>query len=192
MIGLKGNSLIFRFPDVHQQAAVSVEFQRTLRVPDDGKNYPLPPGLGRFPVCLVDDFPDTVPSSWLERGGVILPMYQSEAMWVWFSSESSPKFHEYPFALKIAAGKINAVTGDRWVDQLDGGPQDYVVVPTQPWLDGYCVAKGVVRQFVAMPLGAGYTAEEQITAKACSPLGFVLRISCGIRMTPPPRSSMWP
>ena len=26
--------------------------------------------------------------------------------------------------------------------------------------------KGVIRQFVAMPLGAGYTAEEQITGKA--------------------------
>jgi hypothetical protein len=39
------------------------------------------------------------------------------------------------------------------------------VVPGQPWLDGFVVARGVVRQFVAMPLGAGYTAEEQITGK---------------------------
>src|SRR5690606_35046512 len=29
-----------------------------------------------------------------------------------------------------------------------------------------CVEKGVIRQFVAMPLGKGYTAEEQITAEA--------------------------
>jgi hypothetical protein len=41
-----------------------------------------------------------------------------------------------------------------------------VVVPEQPWLDGYCVEKGIIRQFVAMPLGAGYTAEEQISGKA--------------------------
>lgn len=27
-----------------------VEFQRTLRIPDDGNEYPLPPGLGSFPI----------------------------------------------------------------------------------------------------------------------------------------------
>jgi hypothetical protein len=40
-----------------------------------------------------------------------------------------------------------------------------VVVPDQPWLDGFCIAKDVVRQFVAMPLGSGYSVEEQITGK---------------------------
>ena len=45
-------------------------------------------------------------------------------------------------------------------------PQDYVVAPKQPWLDGYCVEKGEIRQFVAMPLGRGYSVEEQITGKA--------------------------
>jgi hypothetical protein len=35
----------------------------------------------------------------------------------------------------------------------------------QPWIDGYCIQKGVIRQFVAMPLGSGYSAEEQITGK---------------------------
>ncbi len=41
-----------------------------------------------------------------------------------------------------------------------------MVTPDQPWLDGYCVEKGTIRQFVAMPLGGGYTAEEQITGEA--------------------------
>ena len=45
-------------------------------------------------------------------------------------------------------------------------PQSYVVASHQPWLDGYCVKKGEVRQFVAMPLGSGYSAEEQITGEA--------------------------
>ena len=40
------------------------------------------------------------------------------------------------------------------------------MLPTQPWLDGFAVKKGVIRQFVAMPLGSGYSAEEQITGKA--------------------------
>jgi hypothetical protein len=57
-------------------------------------------------------------------------------------------------------------TGERWQNDLSGTPQDYAVVPTQPWIDGFAVAKGVIRQFVAMPLGSGYSAEEQITGAA--------------------------
>ena len=72
----------------------------------------------------------------------------------------------YPFAVKVATGKICAITGEAWVDHLNRDPQDYVVVPEQPWLDGYCVEKGVIRQFVAMPLGEGYSAEEQLTGAA--------------------------
>ena len=32
------------------QPAVEIDFQRTLRLPDDGQTYPLPPGLGAFPL----------------------------------------------------------------------------------------------------------------------------------------------
>lgn len=42
-------------------------------------------------------------------------------------------------------------------------PQDYLVCPDQPWLDGINVSQGVIRQFVAMPLGRGYTIEAQTT-----------------------------
>jgi hypothetical protein len=41
-----------------------------------------------------------------------------------------------------------------------------MVLPNQPWLDGFSVEKGVVRQFVATTLGQGYTVEEQLTGKA--------------------------
>ena len=68
-------------------------------------------------------------------------------------------------AVKVAAGKVNAVTGEPWSDGLTERPQDYLVVPDQPWLDGFCVEKGLVRQFVATPLGEGYTAEEQLTGR---------------------------
>lgn len=78
MIDLQRDTLVFSFPEVHQEAKLTIDFQRTLRIPDDGKDYPLPPGLDRFPTRLVDDFPDGVPPSWLEHGGVLLPMYQSE------------------------------------------------------------------------------------------------------------------
>lgn len=41
--------------------------------------------------------------------------------------------------------------------------QDYIVAPEQLWLDGIASQDGTVRQFVAMPLGSGYTVEAQIT-----------------------------
>jgi hypothetical protein len=160
MITIENNSLVFRFPPVHAQAELRIDFQRTLRIPDDNREYSLPPGLGSFPLQHVDDYAERVPASWKEHGGVFLPMYQADALWINFQSRG------YPFAVKIAAGKINAVTGSAWENKLSAEPQDYVVVPEQPWLDGFCIAKGKIRQFVAMPLGQGYTAEEQLTGAA--------------------------
>ena len=159
MIELLNDGLEFSFPEVHESARLGIDFKRTLRIPDDDKTYPLPPGLGKFPLQHVDDHADRAPKNWLERGGVMLPMYQADAMWIHFSSG-------YPMAVKIATGKINAISGQFWKDKLNRNPQDYVVATKQRWLDGYCVEKGVIRQFVAMPLGAGVTAEEQVTGKA--------------------------
>ncbi|MDP2345450.1 MAG: hypothetical protein Q8O67_31185 [Deltaproteobacteria bacterium] len=159
MIELKNDGLVVSFPEVHPQATVTIELQRTLRVPDDGCSWPLPPGLGRFPVRHVDDFRNCVPRRWVEHGGVMVPVHQSEALWLHFRSSG------YPIALKVAAGKINAVTGGGFSEGLSRWPQDYVVVPDQPWLDGYCVGQGLVRQFVAVPLGSGLSAEEQITGR---------------------------
>jgi len=164
MIELKDNRLIFTFPEVHPQAGLEISFKRTLRIPDDDNDYPLPPGLGDFPLEHVDDFAENVPAKWIEHGGVMFPMYQSEAMWIDFYSESIAGHEvEYPFAVKVAAGKINAVTGEYWLDGFSRRKQDYLVIPDQPWLDGYCVEEGVIRQFVAMPLGDGYSAEAQIS-----------------------------
>ena len=159
MIELKRNQLIFRFPEVHKDAECRISFQRTLRIPDDNRDYSLPPGLGRFPLNLVDDYRESVPVTWGAHGGVFLPMYQAEALWLDFDGS-------YPMAVKVAAGKINAVTGEGWENELSSGPQDYVVIPDQPWLDGFSVMVGMIRQFVAMPLGEGYTAEEQLTGEA--------------------------
>jgi len=164
MITLEANSLIFRFPEVHEGAKSAIQFQRTLRIPDDGKDYPLPPGLGAFPLRHVEDFADRVPEGWCERAGVMMPLYQAEAMWISFSANWRSR-GSYPCAVKIAAGKINAISGKPWKPELDGSERDYIVVPEQPWLDGFCVAKDVIRQFVAMPLGSGYSVEEQITGK---------------------------
>ena len=40
-----------------------------------------------------------------------------------------------------------------------------MVVPEQPWIDGYNTGKDIVKQFVAAPLGQGYTVEEQLKSK---------------------------
>ena len=50
MIELKENELLLTFPEVHPEAKLSINFQRTLRIPDDGNTYSLPPGLGTFPL----------------------------------------------------------------------------------------------------------------------------------------------
>ena len=47
--------------------SVEVSFQRTLRIPETGL-HPLPPGLGRFPLRRVRDYPETAPAEWLQRG----------------------------------------------------------------------------------------------------------------------------
>jgi hypothetical protein len=160
MVTLKNDKLKFSFPEVHEEATCVIEFQRTLRVPDNDRSYPLPPGLGAFPLLHVEDYTDKLPHEWAKRGGVFLPTYQAEALWIKFKSRG------YPFAVKVAAGKINAVTGEGWSNELHGQPQDYIILPQQKWLDGFYVGDGVVRQFVATPLGKGYSAEEQITGRA--------------------------
>ena len=159
MIELKNHQLVFRFPEVHPDAKCSIGFQRTLRIPDDDRDYPLPPGLGPFPLDHVDDYAGRLTASWRRHGGVLLPMYQAEAMWLNFEGG-------YPMAVKVAAGKIDAVTGKKWSNKLSRKRQNYLVLPDQPWLDGFCVEEGLIRQFVAMPLGEGFTAEEQLTGEA--------------------------
>ena len=133
----------------------AISFQRTLRLPDDGETYPLPPGLGEFPLVPVKTLGKQAPKAWRKDGGVVMPMYQAEALWMFFRGR-------YPIALKVATGSVNAVNGRKWKPGLRRDPQGYVVLPEQPWLDGFCVEKGVVRQFVATQVGDGYTAEEQL------------------------------
>lgn len=140
-----------------QLGDVTISFQRTLRIPDDGQRYPLPPGLGCFPLRRVADYADRVPEGWAEKGGVFLPMYQREAMWL--------SFNGAPRALKVGVGKVCAIRGERWREGLTAKPQSYVVTGTQPWLDGIASGKGTIRQFVAMPLGMGYTVEAQVTGE---------------------------
>jgi hypothetical protein len=147
---------------LHLGEHIAITFQRTLRIPDDGRTYPLPPGLGAFPIRRVADYEGKLPADMERRGGVFIPMFQREAMWMSFSGAAA--------ALKVGVGKVCAITGRLWDDELTNAStkatkQNYVVLGSQPWLDGIATGKGTIRQFIAMPLGSGYTVEGQVTGE---------------------------
>ena len=135
-----------------------ISFNRTLRIPEDGKTYPLPAGFGRLPILRVEDYAERVPAKWLEEGGLIIPLYQREALFLEFEG-----VEWRPTIAKVAVGRVNAVSGKDYDLSVRPHRQDYIVIPEQHWLDGINSGDGSVRQFVAMPLGEGYTIEAQIT-----------------------------
>ncbi|OBS23273.1 hypothetical protein FPOA_03825 [Fusarium poae] len=147
-----------------------IEFKRTIRVPDNNDTNNLPPDEGSFPLYKVDDHAEELPLSMAQKGGLFIPMYQREAMWINFRST-----HQY--AIKILVGGINAVSGEssvpnaatslrrRTLLRQGKSVQDYVVTPQQLWLDGVSVEPGKVRQFVAMPTGTGHSVESQMTGE---------------------------
>jgi hypothetical protein len=56
MISLENDQLVIRFPGIGDDVGIRIDFQRTLRIPDDDREYHLPPGLGRFPLRHIEDF----------------------------------------------------------------------------------------------------------------------------------------
>jgi hypothetical protein len=87
----------------------AVSFHRTLRIPDDGGPYPLPPGLGTFPLLRIDADAAPFPPPWRERGGACLAMYQREAVWLGFHGVAW-----HPNAVKVDIGRINALSGQHF------------------------------------------------------------------------------
>jgi len=85
-----------------------------------------------------------------------MPLFQREALWINITGGHC--------AIKISVGGINAITGGIRDETPPNGLQDYLVGGMQPWIDGIVTESGVVRQFVAMKLGHGYTIEEQLSA----------------------------
>lgn len=147
--------------------SVEVSFQRTLRLPvsEDGSSdavYDLPAGLGRFPIRRVEAYEGFLPSDWVERGGVVIPMHYLEAMWISFSAG-------YGHAVKVGVGNVNAISGKEFSLKLISDEEDdmfdYCVVPKQPWIDGIKTGDGEVRQFVATRMGDGQSVEAQVTGE---------------------------
>jgi hypothetical protein len=92
-------------------------------------------------------------------------MFQREAMFLCFSRDGGSSNEVDDYAIKVFAGSVNAISGylgDQEGVERPQKQQDYVVAPRQGRLDGFYTAKGIVNQFVAMPLGFAYTAESQL------------------------------
>ena len=149
--------LRFSFPDVHPSATAGHRLPADVPHPRRRQDVPAAARLRRIPAAPRGRPRRPRPADWLDRGGVMLPMYQSRGP---VAAASTAHYDpdaraSYPFAIKVAAGKIDAVTGQG----LGGRPARATAGlhgrPGQPWLDGFCVEKGMIRQFVAMPLGAG-------------------------------------
>lgn len=138
---------------------LTLTLHRTLRVPDmEGRVSALPPSLGQFPVYRVADYASKCPSDW-NPAGHFFAIWPQEALWIGFSLDLDSQ----PLAVVVGAGKVNALTGALLTEKLTSDPQNYMVAPTQPWIDGFKPTTGSrVRQFVAAELGSGQTAEEQI------------------------------
>jgi hypothetical protein len=129
--GLNADSLIH----------LSVKFQRARPIPNDSERHALPMDLGQFPLRSVDDFAETAPEPWLKNGGVVMPLAESEAPWIWFSSA-------YRFAIKIGVGDADVLSSAPWGPELGRYPRNYLVIPDPSLEEGY----EVIRQFVNMPL----------------------------------------
>jgi ubiquitin len=91
-------------------------------------------------------------------------------MWINFDAKR-------PFAVKVYVGGVNAISGESKVETLAAIQQckesvsakkciqDYIVPPLQYWLDGIAKQDGKVMQFVAAPVGSGYSVEAQVTGQ---------------------------
>ena len=107
MIYIEGDRLLIKFPELHPNAGLEINFQRTLRLPDDGKEHHLPPGFGSFPLRHIEDYNLGERSSLKARGGVIMPMFQADALWMNFSPlVEDYDSVEYPIAVKIGQARF--------------------------------------------------------------------------------------
>jgi hypothetical protein len=175
---------------IHVDDDLEISFHRTVRLPNDGKTYALPAGLGKFPTFDSQDFGQRLPVDMREKGGVILPMWRTyvfasqqlslisvterEALWIRFLYKLG---NNMAYAIRPFVGGVNAISGKiarpnmstmlRSLNRVDRA-QDYIVVQQEDqsraqWLDGIAVAPGVVRQFVALPIGSRESIEWQMT-----------------------------
>ena len=101
-----------------------------------------------------------MPGIWAEHGGVFIPMYQTRGT---LDIISIPLLETK--CRQDCSGKGECCFWKTLGSNFLPDENDYLVCPPQPWLDGINAGEGYIRQFVAMPLGMGYTVEAQVTGE---------------------------
>jgi hypothetical protein len=56
---------------------LEISLRRTIRVPDNGDVYELPPDMGAFPIYNVREYDSKLPLALVEKGGVFIPMFRT-------------------------------------------------------------------------------------------------------------------
>ncbi|KAL6401435.1 hypothetical protein AUP68_15305 [Ilyonectria robusta] len=147
-------------------ASIEIDFNRTLRLPEGIDIHHHPSGLGIIQVYNTAAIQKKLMESrnqslvdMAKKGGIFFPLYQREAMFITFNAVNDI------FALRLFVGGVNALSGMLWNSRRPQNKQDYILVPPQVRIDGVSVGDDVVKQFIAMPLGSGYSVEKQVTGK---------------------------
>ncbi|KAF1842273.1 uncharacterized protein K460DRAFT_345969 [Cucurbitaria berberidis CBS 394.84] len=140
-----------------KSSSLQISFMRTVCVRGNAKEVSPPLGLGTFPLFNTQAHRNELPPEVTSQGGLFLPMYEREAMYISFDCPDTTKFAVRPYL-----GGVNGISGENLFyttpkDRLQSiespsalREQDYIVIPEQDRLDGVAVRPGVVKQFVAM------------------------------------------
>jgi hypothetical protein len=83
----------------------------TLRIPEDGKVHDTPTAFGPFPHVDISKLPSAnVPPLMKQKGGLMIPMLQREAMCITAASlPSAQRSTNCLFAVRIYTGGVNAI-----------------------------------------------------------------------------------
>ena len=68
--------IISRRAGVNLPQQLTVSFQRTVRVADNGEENALPPSLGSFPIYCTADLKSKLPLDMAVKSGYMIPMYR--------------------------------------------------------------------------------------------------------------------
>ncbi|SDU72046.1 hypothetical protein [Gordonia westfalica] len=128
------STLTFAFPESGPDARLHVAFPRTLRATD----------LANRAGLTADTTLRLAQGSPTGDADAVIPMWQSEATWIDFSSP-----HQHPFLVMIGVDGVNAISGEKFTGTPDFESDDYIEVPTQQTLASYRTGAGDHRQFVA-------------------------------------------
>jgi hypothetical protein len=143
MVELKNNTLVFAFPEVNPAAELCIHFRR-----GDGSGEPVPIVTEPVDEAFV-----------LQGQGALVMHLRPKIAFEEFWYGSGAKKVRYPFAVLLAVGGRNAITGEL-SNSLIRRPQNYFVSPPQGGIDGYFVGGRV------LPFRAGEVSPRERTRLA--------------------------